>query len=150
MGTKYFKNKPITLAVQDIYVRQKYSDFTCKKCGSAYHWFGKLQPTPLNVEYKVKIEYAIGRLPKAYVLSPKLCSYNSKIKIPHIYEDKNGPRPCLFLPHEREWHENKLIAETIIPWLSLWLFFYEIWLTTGEWLGEGVHPVSGKDETDFN
>ena len=33
------------------------------------------------------------------------------------------------------------IADTIIPWTSEWLFFYELWLATGgEWLGEGEHP----------
>lgn len=109
-----------------------------------------LQPSPLSTEYKVEIEYAIGRLPKSYVLFPELRSYDEKVKIPHIYEDASGPRPCLFLPGNKEWAGNKLISDTIIPWLSLWLFYYEVWLSTKEWLGEGFHPSSGKDETDPN
>jgi hypothetical protein len=28
-----------------------------------------------------------------------------------------------------------------VPWLLLWLSFYELWLITGEWHGGGVHPV---------
>jgi hypothetical protein len=33
-----------------------------------------------------------------------------------------------------------LIANTLVPWTSEWLAYYEAWLTTGgEWLGGGVH-----------
>jgi len=140
MAHKYFRYKPVTLAVQDTYILQKYPGFTRKKYGRSYSWIGKLQPTPLSIEYEVEIEYTIGLSPKAYVLSPKLYSYDEKIEIPHIYKDGDDPRPCLFLMSNKEWHGKRLIAETIIPWLSLWLIFYEIWISTGEWLGEGLHP----------
>lgn len=30
-----------------------------------------------------------------------------------------------------------LIANTIVPWTSEWLFYYEIWLATGQWHGGG-------------
>ena len=33
-----------------------------------------------------------------------------------------------------------LIAETIVPWASEWLFYYEIWKGTGEWYGGGDWP----------
>jgi len=103
----------------------------------------------LSVVYTVEIDYALGYKPKAYVLSPSLRSYDEKIKIPHIYEN-DGPRPCLFLPDNNEWTGNKLIAETIIPWLSLWLFYYEIWLSTGKWLGEGHFSATGKKEDSLS
>jgi hypothetical protein len=35
------------------------------------------------------------------------------------------------------------IAGTIICWTALWLFFYETWLITGEWEGEGEEPQLG-------
>jgi hypothetical protein len=31
-----------------------------------------------------------------------------------------------------------LVATTIMPWLLLWLTFYELWLATGVWLGGGT------------
>jgi hypothetical protein len=49
---------------------------------------------------------------------------------------------CLFLGNH-EWHESIPIADTLVPWASEWLFFYELWLATGEWLGEGEHPRPG-------
>jgi len=35
-----------------------------------------------------------------------------------------------------------IIAITILPWASLWLLYYEIWLLTGEWCGANQeHPA---------
>ncbi|KGH44954.1 hypothetical protein IN07_20325 [Modestobacter caceresii] len=33
-----------------------------------------------------------------------------------------------------------LIADTVVPCISEWLFHYELWLSTGEWHGGGLHP----------
>jgi hypothetical protein len=52
-------------------------------------------------------------------------------------------RLCLYLPSADEWMPTQLIAETIVPWTSLWLFYYETWHATGEWLGGGDHPKVG-------
>jgi hypothetical protein len=50
---------------------------------------------------------------------------------------------CLFLGN-REWHVSIPIADTLVPWASEWLLFYELWLATGgPWLGEGEHPPPG-------
>src|SRR5262245_50222071 len=50
---------------------------------------------------------------------------------------------CLFLGN-REWHQSIPIADTLVPWASEWLLFYELWLATGgQWLGEGEHPPPG-------
>jgi hypothetical protein len=37
-----------------------------------------------------------------------------------------------------------MIANTIVPWSVLWLFYFEDWLCTGEWSGGGVHPEQGR------
>ena len=34
-----------------------------------------------------------------------------------------------------------LIANTTLPWTAEWLFFYELWLVTGEWDGGGHWPT---------
>lgn len=40
--------------------------------------------------------------------------------------------------------EVSAIADTLVPWASEWLLFYELWLATdGQWLGEGEHPPPG-------
>lgn len=47
---------------------------------------------------------------------------------------------CLYLPNSGEWTPEMPIAVTIVPWASVWLYFYEFWYATGEWLGGGVEP----------
>ena len=33
-----------------------------------------------------------------------------------------------------------LIANTVVPWATLWLYFFEEWLVSDDWKGGGVHP----------
>jgi hypothetical protein len=58
-------------------------------------------------------------------------------QIPHLYP---GEYLCLYRPKYLEWTSQDYIAETIIPWASLWLYYFEIWHAIGEWLGGGEHP----------
>lgn len=53
-----------------------------------------------------------------------------------------------FVSRYSEFNVYKLLADTIIPWTVEWLYFYELWLATGEWLGGGEHPDFGKEKTD--
>jgi hypothetical protein len=76
---------------------------------------------------------------------------------PHIYPNfarREFPMLCLFDPAADEWNGDKLIAETILPWAAEWLFFFEGWMATGDWLGGGRHPersaVSWKPPEDLD
>ena len=61
-------------------------------------------------------------------------------KIPHTY----GPtEPCLFFPSRESWRSDMKLADVIIPWLSTWLEFYEMWRATGEWYGGGISHAPG-------
>jgi len=119
-------------------------EFKCDKISGGLSWTGYLQPAPISFNYKVKIVYRPESYsPKAYVLEPKLFIREGETSIPHVY---SGQRPCLYLPGTREWSPLMYISKTIVPWLSLWLFYYEMWHITGEWLGGGVHPTTNKEE----
>jgi hypothetical protein len=48
---------------------------------------------------------------------------------------------CLFNPEKREWNPEQRLGDTILPWACIWLYFYEIWLATGDWKGGGDHPI---------
>ncbi len=103
--------------------------------GKQYMWEGRVQPTPLSSVYTIRITYAEGNSPKVYVVNPTL-EPRHDAAIPHRYADGGL---CLNLPGE--WSSERCIAEMIIPWISLWLYHYEAWRITGEWLGGGVHPT---------
>ena len=97
----------------------------------------KIKPTELSVEYTIKI-VARTNYNKVgiFVISPKVERYENGKKVPHLYLDGSL---CLYYPGYHEWKYTDSWAETLIPWSSLWLFYYEIWQETGEWLGGGIH-----------
>lgn len=100
-------------------------------------WRGNLQPTSISSVYLVEITYRLNGHPKVAIVSPVLEPCTEGARIPHTY---NGNLPCIYWPRLREWTPQLFIADTIVPWTSLWLYFYEVWGATGSWLGDGVHP----------
>jgi tRNA U34 2-thiouridine synthase MnmA/TrmU len=93
-------------------------------------WRVTLQPTPMSVRYSVQVRYQHKRRPNVTVLAPTLESRADE-PLPHVYP---GNGLCLYYDDEFVGTEN-FIADTIIPWTSEWLYFYETWMTTGVWLG---------------
>jgi hypothetical protein len=127
---------------QYAYMRRICPDFNCKVQRGRLSCEGSLRPFAFTKKYKVRITYEVGEFPKVQVVSPALRRRQPNEPIPHVYE---GYLPCLFLPSDQsEWSAEKPLAETIIPWLALWLFYYETWLSTGEWQGGGKHPGTEK------
>lgn len=96
-----------------------------------------LQPTEFSISYKIKL---IARLNsksvKIFVVEPKINKIENDKQVPHLYPDGSL---CLYYPKYNEWDYNDSWADTLIPWTSLWLFYYEIWKETGDWLGGGIH-----------
>lgn len=122
------------MAVQDGHIRAAWPTFV--RIGNEHSsvWRGWLQPTSVSGRYEVAIEYRMGFSPRAWVISPELAD-----DAPHIYSNE---KLCLYHPFEWDWHGNCILALTIFPWVANWLFYYEIWLDTGEWLG----PEAPHDE----
>lgn len=133
---KFMRQKFLTVTQQDLFVKGRFPHFHCTtNRGDQIQWRGALRPTPRSALYEVEISYEIPRRPHIQVVAPKLTTWGELKRQPHIFRDGSL---CVHQTHE--WHGNKLIAETIIPWTCAWLAFYETWLDTGCWLGEGTHP----------
>lgn len=131
-------DRSLSLAVQGVELKSKFpeSKIALTK-GTKLIWIGNLQPSHLSIVYKVQIIYRFGKRPEVRVLNPVLKTRLGE-KIPHVF---GGKVLCLYRSKYGEWAPSKLIANTIIPWTSLWLLHYEIWLATGEWCGSRAeHP----------
>jgi hypothetical protein len=100
-------------------------------------WSGEWWPHALSNTYQIHITYILGRRPKIAILSPKLELADGKTKLPHTYSDGQFDI-CVHRPDE--WNSGSYICDTILPWISQWLRFYEVWQQTGSWEGEGTHP----------
>jgi hypothetical protein len=97
---------------------------------------GAVRPTPLSCEYRVRLEYQTRKRPHVYVEEPKIVRRSTEEKVPHTY----GPdEPCL---EYDDYRSDMPLALTVVPWLLLWLTFYESWLVTGVWQGGGIHLSS--------
>lgn len=97
----------------------------------------KLKPTENSIEYTIKLVAKQNRKRvDIFVVNPKITRIDGEKTTPHMYSDNSL---CLFYPEYSEWKYTDLWSETLIPWTSLWLYYYEIWKETGEWLGGGIH-----------
>lgn len=142
---KYPKIKPVNLAMQQFIIKNLYPQWNCKIVGNQMTCIGKIKPSELSRTYTIGIYYTLKKNPKVMVIKPKLEKNSEGNKPPHLYP---GDFLCLYHPWFNEWDKSKIIAQTIIPWISLWLYYYEIWLATGEWKGGGIHPA--KKDVDEN
>lgn len=141
MADKCFHKQPgYTLIDQQIALMQSYPNATCYIHRSTLTWEGSIRPSPLSRFYRVIITYKIGKRPLVTVGGDELPGLD-RSDFPHWFSiDRRNKtvNVCLHLPHE--FDDSQLISECIISWTAEWLYFYEIWLATGEWCGGGKHP----------
>jgi hypothetical protein len=110
-----------------------------------FTWRYETSPSPLSRHYDVRIEFRQGDRPKVFVDRPDLKSLAGDRLIPHVYE-QSPPRLCLYLPRAYEWQPWMRIDQTLAPWATLWLFYFEEWLASNEWKGGGEHPGDSDDD----
>lgn len=134
---KFSNGKALNIGEQVYKMKKLFPDFNCNYGKGRAEWIGFIHPSELCETYKVKVSYHLGKVPKVFVIEPSLKKRDDNSPIPHTYEED---RPCIFMPRIGDWTEQKFIADTIIPWASLWLYYYEIWFATGVWVGGGEHP----------
>jgi len=136
MASNHFAEQPTSLAEQVIVMKQYFPNFVTRWHKNVICWIGEIQPSEISLSYRIKIIHQLHRVPEVIVLKPQLVA-DADSRIPHTYP---GNRLCLYHPKKREWSQQQHVATTIVPWTALWLYYYELWKATGEWLGEGDHP----------
>ncbi|MBZ5524316.1 MAG: hypothetical protein LAP21_18930 [Acidobacteriia bacterium] len=118
-------------------MRSKFAGLTVAFKRGRIVWTGDWWPHPLSDTYLIQVSYALGRRPRIAILRPQLQLAEGKTHLPHVYLDGQMDI-CVHRPEE--WTPSSFIADTIMPWVSQWLRFYEVWQQTGSWEGEGAHP----------
>jgi hypothetical protein len=132
-----FKPRQKTVIEQVSAIKSKFKGFSVTFGRNMLKAKGILQPTSRSNQYKVEVTYHLNTPPVVKVLNPVLKHSSKGEPIPHIYP---GNKLCLYRPKYREFKSSDLLADTILPWASLWLYYYEIWHATGKWMGGGEHP----------
>jgi hypothetical protein len=142
MGSSRFGHRKI-LSIHEQHARMQLSRLGFRSCieNGVLVAVGDVQPTSRSAVYKVRIEYRAGDPPEVTVLSPKLVPREEGGRLPHVYP---GDKLCLYTPYTGQWTPDMSLPHTIVPWISEWLFYYELWHATGEWLGGGTEPAANE------
>jgi hypothetical protein len=134
-----YKNKlRANLFIEVEAVKKAYPQFSYT--GKAGHFIlnGTLHPSNTSPDYKVQITLLQDKNPKVIVIDPPL------IKIPkHVYRNNNDAL-CLYYPGVVDWKALFFLRDKLVPWISLWLLYYEQWLETGIWYGDEYEHAGGK------
>jgi hypothetical protein len=126
-----------TISQQTARLKAKYPQFRVHTNASSLVVSGSLRPTARSLSYDFRVEYRLDHLPFTTIKEGQLIKNEKGENIPHMYDQESL---CLFRSKYRQFTTNDLIADTIIPWTSLWLYHYENWHITGQWEGGGEHP----------
>lgn len=125
---RYHHSRRGDAGIQVASVRARFPGFSCHRIGpNRYVFNGSIQPTEKSPIYHIRITFMLGYEPAAFVVAPTLHE-----DAPHLWEDGSL---CLYHPNKFVWREDHLVADYTIPWVALWLYFYEQWLDLGVWLG---------------
>lgn len=139
---------PVPIADQAMALQRMFPDSQITFSVDRLEWVGTLQPSPYSSVYTIKVEYKLSEAPKTLVLNPELSRRLEEpdTPIPHMFGQKYL---CLYYPRAGEWRRIDWLHKSILPWASCWLYYYELWHATGEWLGGGIkHGDLGFAEMD--
>lgn len=133
----------LSVGEQAAAIRQAWPGFRCTISAGRLSCEGHLRPTNFSRQYRVRVRYAVGSPPEVSVVQPIVTPPPGLGAVPHTYPG-TVLRPCVYFPDGKQWTARARLAVTVIPWLVEWLFYFELWLATGEWLGGGIaHGTEG-------
>lgn len=138
MGT-FTKKKTPNPIIQIGAMKSKFPQFKNKQKGDNVIFTGDLFIKPELPIYNISIEYRGDSRPFVRINSPALVD-----KPPHFYQSTKSL--CLYHIDNYKWKSDKLIAKEIMQWTIAWIYFYEYWLQTGEWVGPEVEHNTEKDD----
>jgi len=136
----YRRQRPIDLSAQLHYLKSAYPKSTGTAHGKVLEWASWVTPSPFSERYRIDLRYERGTPPEVWAKEPDLKLMANGKDLPHVY-NQDTQRLCLYHPDYEEWEPTILLSRTVVPWAVLWFYYFEIWLVTGEWPGNGKHPA---------
>ena len=130
----FVRERRLTLEQQKYRMRLAWPSFEVQRLRRQVEilWVGSLQPTALSECYAVSILLRSHWCPEARVPRPELKTRPGAERLPHVNSDGS-----LCLHVDGVWNSTMFVADTTVPWISTWLYFYEVWHATGSWVGGG-------------
>lgn len=116
------------------------------KSGRELEYRLTLSPTAASRIYKCELRVPRGSTaPRMIVVDPDLQLLAGNRALPHVYPFAGkGTFLCLWHPKSQEWNSTMRLSNTLIPWTLRWLWYFEDWLSSDEWAGDGLHPGASR------
>lgn len=116
-------------------IEEEFPFLNCTFTSSEMNVQGEFSTTSISQKYNVLIRFDGLNQPKIFILD-RIIKYHPDI---HVYRDGSL---CLHYPEDKSWSRGKLLAHTVIPWISEWLIYYELYQYYEQWKGpEVLHSV---------
>ena len=96
---------------------------------------GPMSPDVSTKAYTVQIKLSYQGQPNVRLLYHDFHRDSEGKLPPHLYKDLSL---CMYYPAFKEWNHNMYLSDTIMMWTLRWLFHYEIWKETEQWIGGGT------------
>lgn len=125
-------------------MKKSFPQFRLTRTHGEFVWVGNVQPYQHGATYRLEIHFDGINHPRVYVREPRLELTPGQKTLPHVFADSGSL--CLYYPPDGDWKLGDRLAKTILPWAMLWLYHYELWQVTGEWLGGGVPHTTTLDK----
>ena len=100
-----------------------------------------MQASALSNTYHVRMEGKALSFPDVWVSEGAVERCEELEKVPHQFGCEYDPKRIKVCLQKDDWSPRSSLSRTAVPWTMEWLFFFEIWMTTGEWCGGGIHPT---------
>lgn len=140
MGLPVGRKAEPTLALQAFALRRVVPDGQARLGAGRLAWTGRVQPTPETSTYLLRIDMELLRTPLVRVLSPSLKA-NDRGLLPHVYDDGT-----LCVSQAGDWRRGMVLTESFLPWACEWLIYYELWLATEVWYGDGPDCLDAESQ----
>lgn len=141
MGSRVGRRTELNLALQALALRHLMVEGSTRLRPGRLTWTGWVRPTAETSRYQLRIDLKQNRMPSVRVLAPAL-KPNDDGLLPHVYS--NG---TLCLSGRGDWAPTMYLTDTFLPWACEWLTFYELWLATGLWYGDGPDRLDAESQT---
>lgn len=109
--------------------------------GGRLVWRATVKPSALSDIYQVCIDTKPRSFPQVWVSGGAVDRCKDLSLVPHKFGCEERPPRIHVCLQYGDWSTDQLFTETVMPWCSEWILHFEIWMTTGDWHGGGIHPA---------
>jgi hypothetical protein len=103
-------------------------------------WTGVVRPGADCGEYTLELKAQPATPPRIVVIAPPRRP-NGDGMLPHVYDDGS-----LCVSQPGDWRPHMLFMDTFLPWSCEWLVYYELWLATNVWFGDGPDTLDAESQ----